>query len=522
MLRLFVVCLSIANLCYARVWEELLGIQPDQLFWESHPPYRFQYIAAIADVLILATVFFLVTLALRRAPAWLRSIWLMVLILLSANAMRMIISSSFKALRDPSPTPLRLVAFFLTAAGLLATCWLVFYSNATAGRLGAFVATLFLPFVLYTFGKSILKTARYNDQGMANKPTLARIAKVPDRRVVWIIFDEMDYRLSFDSQPAQNQLPNFDRLRSQSLTAANALPPGILTAAAMPALIYGSDIRTTDPLSPDRMRLNLADGGKLFFGDRPNVFSNARAAGFNTAIVGWYLPYCKSLSSSLTDCWWNPRQSQENSVGNTFAQVLMLQSRSLLETHSFSVFGQSLTTRGHAAMYTALLAHAKQAAVESGLGLVLLHFNIPHLPTFYDRRTGGFDRTNPTGGYSDGLVLADHTMGELRAEMERKGVWDHTIVVVSADHFYRNSPLVNGRRDPRVPFIVHYPGDDHRVDYDSEFRTVLTSDLILASLRGEVRSNAEAASFMSQDLARNSWARAFDVSVNATSAIIGN
>ena len=515
MWRLFVVCLSLANLCYVRVWQQLLAIQPRDLFWESHPPFRFQYIAAIADVLILGTVFFIVAVALRRAPVWLRSIWFIALVLLCANAVRGIVFSSFSTLRVPWPTSVRLFVLLMVAVGFGVTCWMVFRFNASVGRAGAFVATLFVPFVLYAFGDSVWKAIRYNQEGTANGHTASRFQQNPKRRVVWVIFDEMDYRLSFVSRPGKNRMPNFDWLRAQSLTASNAKAPAMFTTVSMPSLIYGREIKSADALSAGRMRLSFLDGSAMDFGDRPNVFSTARSMGMNTAVIGWYLPYCRTLNESLTDCWWNPQQSQENSVGNKFSEALILQSRSIFETHYFSMFGQSLATQGHAAMYTALLDHAKKAAVDPSLGLVLLHFNIPHLPVFYDQRTGRFDRSDASGGYDDALVLTDRALGELRSEMENQGMWSRTTVLVSADHFYRDSPMVNGQRDHRVPFMVHYPGDDNRVDFGSELQTVLTSDLILATLGGEVKSNAEAAGFLRKDMEQNFSARARDAKVNA-------
>ena len=45
-------------------------------------------------------------------------------------------------------------------------------------------------------------------------------------RVVWIIFDEADYRMIFEQRPASLEMPEFDRLREESLSANNAISPG--------------------------------------------------------------------------------------------------------------------------------------------------------------------------------------------------------------------------------------------------------------------------------------------------------
>jgi hypothetical protein len=70
--------------------------------------------------------------------------------------------------------------------------------------------------------------------------------------------------------------------------------------------------------------------------------------------------------------------------------------------------------------------------------------------------------------------------------MEAAGEWDKTWVIVSADHSWRTSKPYDGKRDLRVPFMVKPPGTSLPETYSSQFNTVLTHDLILAILRGEI------------------------------------
>jgi hypothetical protein len=50
--------------------------------------------------------------------------------------------------------------------------------------------------------------------------------------------------------------------------------------------------------------------------------------------------------------------------------------------------------------------------------------------------------------------------------------------------------LYDGRRDYRVPYLIKPPGATLSADYTHPFNTILTHDLILAILRGEV-TNAQ-------------------------------
>ena len=112
-------------------------------------------------------------------------------------------------------------------------------------------------------------------------------------------------------------------------------------------------------------------------------------------------------------------------------------------------------------------------------------------------------------GYLDNLALVDRTVGELRRAMERAGTWDQTTVVISADHWWRtemwsrgpfltkeDAALSGTKMDHRIPFVVKLAGQQEPVIYDHPFNTVLTHDLLLALLRGEVSSPQTVAAWL--------------------------
>ena len=59
----------------------------------------------------------------------------------------------------------------------------------------------------------------------ADGPLAPRAPQHSLPRVVWIVFDELDYRLSFPDRPSNLAMPHFDQLRAESIFAANAIPP---------------------------------------------------------------------------------------------------------------------------------------------------------------------------------------------------------------------------------------------------------------------------------------------------------
>src|SRR6185295_7005459 len=91
------------------------------------------------------------------------------------------------------------------------------------------------PFCAVTFGQAAWKAAHYDATAFGNKPPAPRIvgsSKSP--RVLWVIADEWDYRLTFVDRDRSLSLPEIDRLRSTSLYSGSALPPGWETPVSIP------------------------------------------------------------------------------------------------------------------------------------------------------------------------------------------------------------------------------------------------------------------------------------------------
>jgi arylsulfatase A-like enzyme len=92
--------------------------------------------------------------------------------------------------------------------------------------------------------------------------------------------------------------------------------------------------------------------------------------------------------------------------------------------------------------------------------------------------------------------LLDRMMGELRAAMESRGTWDHTVLLMSADHPDRASAQLDGKSDWRVPFLLRFPGRPAAGAVTPEFSTILSANLVYAILRGSVSTAAQASEWI--------------------------
>ncbi|HYL78383.1 MAG TPA: sulfatase-like hydrolase/transferase [Bryobacteraceae bacterium] len=444
-----------------------------------------EHAAAICGVLLLAALFVGLDAVFRRAPEPLWSLETPLAFVLLAAATQVLMAGTALRMKLVHFAETRQLVCILGGIAVLAL--LARYHHAIR-RIAAPLLVALLPVCAVTFGTSLYKAATHpalNDPPHANP-----LQHAQGPRVLWIIFDEWDQRLTFDTRPTGLALPALDRLRTESLFATHALPPADSTIVSMPTLIEGRTVRHITPIDADTLLLEYNDGMKQRFGDEPNLFSEVRRSGMNAAAYGWYLPYCRIFAGQLSDCWWQEMGTVWNSGGTSFASALLTQPRAMLETSLFSPFGQSLTVLNHRRTYEELMQRSKRVAIDPDVQFALVHFNVPHPPYIYDHASGQMTRSNSLSAYPDALALVDRTIGELRAHMEQAGTWNSVILLLSSDHFYRVSPLVNGARDQRVPFLVHFPGQSAGLSYEPSFNTQLSHDLILALLHSEVTDAA--------------------------------
>jgi sulfatase-like protein len=486
-------CLSFANICLLRVWKEILTFSKTDAYFMKSLPNPADYAAAILNAALLAAVMFAVLRFGRRSlpPRLWRTVRfaLLFVVLIPLNSVRAVLSADYPSLKAPMVvlfTPLNAALALAVAA---AAIWFTWRRQDQVFGLIASALVLASPLCALTFGEAIWAAATLDGGAYRDGRTAARLpADRTARRVLWVVFDEWDYRLTFVDRPAGLSLPAVDRFRSESLSATDVHTPALDTGTVLPALITGRDLRRSG--SP-------AAQAPVDWTTLPTVFSAARHAGFNTALIGWFLPYCRILNDSLNECQWWPLPVQANSTGDTLGEKIPGQLASLFQTNTLAPFGQSAATRHAVRIYHEYLERSRSAATDPDLGLVFLHAPFPHAPHFYNRVSRQFDgRNHPIRGYIDSLALVDRTLAEWRAEMERDGTWERTAVLLTADHPFREARLLDGRFDERVPFLLKLPGATRAASYDARLDAVVTPSLVLAILRREVSDVAGAIAWL--------------------------
>ena len=488
-----IACLSLSTLCFSQARSEIL-FRPGWDFYNLTPLQTSSLAAFVLNFVGLAAVGFVAVQWIRRLrrPLWQR---------LAAGAAAATLLASLNFARVTHETVSRWTDV-IGRPGLLVLVLLMLAASLSwprpALRLMRGLALVTSPLAIVTTA-----LASWMFLELAAGPTWrwvdpAPLKRTPPslRRVVWLVFEELDQRIAFEARPPGLGLPELDRLRRESLYADAARPPAGTTAVAIPALIIGRPVVAVAPMNPRDLELTFKDGKKAQWSAQPTVFASARTLGYDTALIGWHLPYPRVLGAALGLAHWRPSVDHEQARGHTFSEAFGNQWASLAPP-----VNRRRLLSGRVAELADL---AIRTAVDDRFGLVFLHLPIPQPPGVYDRATErltAWNFSHEGGGYFDNLALADRIVGELRRGLDRARLGDVTWIVVSSTRSWRGSKQYDGQTDPRVPFLVQPPLGGPTRHVDAPFSTLATHDLVLAILRGSVSDTTDTAVWLSRHAA---------------------
>jgi hypothetical protein len=483
-------CLGVAALWFSQACRETL-FRADRDFYNRVPVGGPVLVSLVLSIVVLAAAGFLGVQLLRRTrrPLWLRlgAVVVATALLAALNFARITYEAAGRSAGMLGGTGLLALAVLALVAALV---W-----PRPALRAMRWTAVLVSPvaFVTLAFGLWMFLEVAAGPVWRLAEPAPLKRTPPSLRRVVWVVLEELDQRVTFEARPPGLELPELDRLRRESLYADGARPPAGTTELSMPALIIGRPVFGAVPLNPNDLDLTFADGKTGRWSAQANVFTRARTLGYDTALVGWHLPYPRVLGGALGVADWRPSAAYESTRGATFGESVWNQWASLAPPVNVRrLSAQRFEELGHLAI---------RAATDGRFGLVLLHLPAPQPPAIYDRATGrltAWSFAGPAASYLDNLALTDRLLGELRRGLQRARLDDRTWLVVTSSRWWRTSKQYDGHEDPRVPFLVRPPDGGRAAHVDTTFNTLGAHDLILAILRGTVGDTTDAAAWLAR------------------------
>lgn len=474
------VAAAFSTLCFLNTWVELA--QGRGVYFARFDPLHAVVLPVLCwQLLIAAVVFFLPPRALLVASV--------VPLGFSALAiLRMLPFEIASVVLRPWFWPL--VVFALAAAAMI---WLRIRDRLllpSAEEVYLYTLPVLL-WIVFQAAWHQFPSAQYQD-----RPNQAQRKAVSNTtpRVIWIIFDEMSQEAVFDKRPTGIQMPNFDRLRAQGLYATNVLPPAPNTLESLPSLLTGRKVKHAIPKGPRELELRFEDGTTGNWSEMEMIFDRVPV---RSGLAGWFHPYCRVLPADATsDCAWTAGALLTGIEEPSEEQSLMeaMRDRFGYQVRAFPLLGRipgfsplEAANREKQRRLDWLIARSLKMAVDAELGLLVLHYPVPH----------------PPGGYIANLERADAILGRLTEEVAKAGLENRTAFIVSSDHGWRPgiwSHTADWSREEhrlaesiggslRIPFLVRVPGSSFAgTVFEPEWNSVRTGALVRKILAGQVHT----------------------------------
>jgi|ERR1043166_2299723 hypothetical protein len=529
-LKNLLICISLGNFCFLRRWYDLEHLQQRAVdYYRVRPADPSLLIATLIAALILALMFWLAWIWLQRNPTsgrvkFAQSVFLLILIFPLESVRR------YWNMQTISPDLASNISLLSVESVLAFGVGMVLLGNPRmvgAAKRATLLLTLLLPSLVIDFTWTRLGAEAAS--AYQPKPPAPMLAPRPGppRRLIWIIFDEFDQRLAFNVRPQSLQMPQIDRLRAESLFANRATQTAAWTTLAVPCLVSGRIFSRADLIDADELEIYEDSQGPLDWARQPNVFTGARQLGVNSELVGWHHPYCRVFGDTLVRCLDVPSghptaallretQAAEEGVLRTVPFLFRIQFenlrdmfRSMKEPGSDSLRDVYVQQRQQR-QYLQIRDRAYAGAVDKQIDFLFVHFPVPHLFAIYDRRRQDY-KLSSSIDYLDNLALVDRTVGEFRQALEHAGLWDETSLLITSDHGLRPDlwrgrlgwtdqleKLTAGGLSPNVPFVLKLAGQREGVVYDRSFSNVVSADLSLAVLSGQVSTAKQAAAWLDE------------------------
>lgn len=496
---------SLAVLWFINVWQAFIYSESHKFYYDLEP--LLEYSAMIINVAV-ATFILLVLIKLSKRVSSIRfkRILQIVFLALALSAFSGLGSEIMKMI-SPKTT-----VFVNPLLPTIVLCICAAFSFKQKFRLDAIlsklkiIALFLLPFALLTcfqlfwFWLNIVSEHLSSAEANAEKVVSKNQTLPSSKKIVWIIFDGADYAAITNAGKNNFDLPDIERLMSESFVAGNAFPPNVWTQASIPALLTGKTLKWAIPTAVNDITLYPEDGSPaVSLRKSDNLIAQLNDAGVKTGIAGWYHPYSRIFNDKISCGYWFPIKEPCYSLPECSGYMYRMSLQTVpFMTRIFPSLWFNINT-DQIERHKFLNDKADELIARPELNFLFFHFSVPHKP-FIDRRNLAVDK-----GYFYSLEVVNDTIKRLRDTLEKTGQSDNTVLIISSDHFLREKTeedfqfLPAERRaasvgDTRIPFIVKFPGQKHRLDYEPPFNTVITKELILSIFKEEVGNAEELAS----------------------------
>jgi len=344
-----------------------------------------------------------------------------------------------------------------------------------------------------------------------------KVNKLPDRRVIFLIFDELDYELLINNE---KDLKNFSKLKDISTNFENTNAPGRDTANSISALLIGHNgigkigFKNSDYFfynKDSNVGAEKKHSFKKFINFENSFFSYASKN--NTSLIGsQILTYC--IHIDVYNCTDSSKDMSDISFKYSFKSIryILKKAMNYLPFKKFIISDESkkIHTNNKNLLKTynkisnkelpkndRIINNAYSAISNTEQEIVFVHYPFPHPPSNYAEKIIRDVDTNLNFDYKLNLELSDLVLGNIIKILKKNPNDQDILLIVSSDHGIRRSIYNRFQPSRKVPLIININTDNSKYVVNKKVSSFNIKELIGKFLNKEINNHDDIKTFFS-------------------------
>ncbi len=383
-------------------------------------------------------------------------------------------------------------------------CYICFNKTEKLLRFIKISGLIFVTYFIYEFSTRYIESQK----NFENKNYQIISSHNSQKRVIWIIFDEFDYKYAEE----YNLISKSRVLSNSSVSSRNALPPGPNTMISLPATLM--NLYPNGSGSEDFYYLINSDGEKVQFKYENTLFKRLDERNQKYQIFSSMLTYCSML---------NIKENCSEKLGQWYRGIIFEYSFfNKFKTFYFYTRNFFSKSSEQISLKEILNAEIKKTILETDSidghnnfsyldfknslnaqnNFILMHLYLPHLPAQYamDKYKIYLNEEDHLKQYFLNIKLSDIVIDKLY-KLIKENSDENTLLIFSSDHWYRFGPDRKRSNDDNktaypVLFISKILSDASKFTIEKKINLNLIHDLILRYFDNNLNTNKEIYDFL--------------------------
>ena len=324
--------------------------------------------------------------------------------------------------------------------------------------------------------------------------------KVPDRRVIFLIFDELDQKILNENI---RNLKNFSNLKENSINFENAYAPGRDTMNSISALLIGHD--GTGKIGHETNKYFFyGNNFKKYIDYQSSIFSNTQKD--NATLIGsQVISYC--IYININNCSDSTKDIGDENLNKYFTTIYFFFNLLSFPFKEETISSEEIKIdktkstilkkkydkilNNEQKKYDRIIKNTFSAIENVEQEIVFVHFPFPHPPSIYAQKFYDKNNNNLDYSYLANLKFSDYILGKILEKLKINSISQEILLIVSSDHGVRSEIKYRAQQARKVPLIINIKNSTYSYTINKKISSFHTKKLIEKFLKKEINDSHE-------------------------------